>query len=188
VLRIRSLTSAAILLTLLMGVFLIAPSGPESWTSVSAQAAPRTAPGDRFYVNIDGVEGESTEAGHVGDLVVRSFTWSESRTDVSSKVQTKDFQTVMAFDKSSPLLMRKTAVRDRLAKATLTARNPLGQDYLKWTLADVILTSFQVDGTAGQGKPLVTFTMNVGTMNVEYRPQLNNGGLGPAVKAGWEAR
>lgn len=189
VFRIRSLTFAAILLTILMSVLAIAPSGPQSWISVSAQAAPKTADGDRFFLKIDGVDGEATETGHAGDIAARSFTWSESRiADSSSRVQTKDFQITMAFDKSSPLLMRKTAVRERIANAALVARNTLGQDYLKWTLTDVILTSFQVDGTTGHGKPIVTFAMSVGKMDVEYRPQLYNGGLGPAVKAGWEAK
>lgn len=164
-------------------------AGSSSWTMVSAQTAPKIAPGDHFFLSMDGVAGEATETGHSGDLAVRSFAWGESRTtDSSSRVQTRDFQITMALDKSSPILMRKTAVRERIAKATLVARNPLGQDYLKWTLTDVILTSFQVDGAAGQGKPVVTFAMNAGKMDVEYRPQLYNGGLGQAVKAGWEAK
>lgn len=187
--QIRSLTFAAILLAALMGVFLVTPSREQSWIRVSAQTAPKIPLGDRLFLKIDGVEGETTETGHGGDLMLRSFAWSESRmTDSSSRVQTKDFQITMALDKSSPVLMRKTAVRERIAKATLVARNPLGQDYLKWTLTDVILTSFQMDGAVGQGKPLVTFAMNAGKMDVEYRPQLYNGGLGPAVKAGWEAK
>lgn len=181
--------SAAILLSMLMVVFLASVAGEHSWTPASAQTAPKTAPGDHFFLSVDGVAGEATETGHSGDLAVRSFAWGESRTtDSSSRVQTRDFQITMALDKSSPLLMRKAAVRERIAKATLVARNPLRQDYLRWTLTDVILTSFQVDGTAGQGKPVVTFAMNIGKMDVEYRPQLYNGGLGPAVKAGWEAR
>ena len=188
-LRIRSLLPATLLLILTAGVLLIAPAGSSTWTSVSAQAAPKAAPGDRFYLKIDGVQGESTETDHVGDLMVRSFTWRESRTtDSSSKVQTKDFQVTMAFDTSSPHLAHKTAVRDRIAKAVLYARTPLGQDYLKWTMTEVILTSFQVDGTAGQGKPLVTFAMNVGKMDVEDRAQLNNRGLSPAVKDGWATK
>ncbi|NOS68230.1 MAG: type VI secretion system tube protein Hcp [Candidatus Peribacteraceae bacterium] len=187
-LRIRSIVPAALLLFMTAGVLMMVPAD-SSWQHVSAQAAPKTAPGDRFFLKIDGVSGEATESDHVGDLALRSFVWSESRTtDSSSKVQTKDFRAVMALDASSPLLMRKTAVRERIAKATLAVRNSLGQDYLKWTMTDVILTSFQVEGTSGQGKPVATFDMNVGKMDLEYRPQLYNGGLGPAVKTGWEAR
>ena len=186
VLRFRRAAVVIIALGVTAGLFLV-PMTP-SWEHVSAQTAPRTAPGDRFFLKIDGLAGEVTEADHVGELALRSFTWSASRTDTSTKVQTKDFHSVMAFDAASPLLMRKTAIRERIAKAVLTVRNPLGQDYLKWTMSDVILTSVQMEGTAGQGKPLVTFDMNVAKIDVEYRPQFTNGGLGPSAKTGWEAR
>ena len=43
------------------------------------------------------------------------------------------------------------------------------------------------DGTAGQGKPIVSLDMAVNKIDVEYRPQLYSGGLGPAVKGGWQA-
>ena len=187
-LRFRSIVPAALLLLFIAGMFAVAPAASPAWLRVSAQSAPKAAPGDRFFLKIDGIVGEVTEADHVGDLALRSFTWSAFRTDTSAKVQTKDFHAVMAFDTASPLLMRKTAIRERIAKAVLTARNPLGQDYLKWTMTDVILTSVQLDGTAGQGKPLVTFDMNVAKIDVEYRPQFTNGGLGPAAKTGWETR
>lgn len=187
VLRIRALLPAALLLMMTAGVLLIVPE-ETPWQHVSAEAPPKTAPGDRFFLKLDGIEGEATETGHNGELALRSFSWSQTRTDVSVKVQAKDFHAVMAFDTSSPALLRKNAVRERSAKAVLFVRNAIGQDYLKWTMSDVIVAMVQVEGTAGAGKPLVTFDLNVGKIDLEYRPQLYNGGLGPAVKAGWEAR
>lgn len=165
----------------------MSPAG-SSWQHVSAQAAPKAAPSDRLYLKLDGVDGEATEIDHAGDLLLRSFTWSESRPVDAGKLVTKDFRGVMTFDKSSPTLMRKAALRERIAKATLAIRTPLGQDYLRWTMTDILVTSVQVDGTAGQGKPVVTFELNAAKIDLEYRPLLFNGGLGPAVKTGWDAR
>ena len=182
-LRIRFIVPSVLLLTLLAGFLMLPQRDSGAW--IAAAQGVTAAPGSQFFLKIDGVEGEATG----GELALRSFTWSQTKSlDTSSRVQTKDFHAVMAFDKSSPLLMRKTAVRERIAKAVLTARNASGQDYLKWTMTDVILTGFQVEGTSGPGKPMASFDMNVAKMDLEYRPQLYNGGLGPAVKTGWEAK
>ena len=187
-LRIRLIAPAAILSALLAGFLLFSPRDAGEWATASAQGA-SPSPGSQFFLKIDGVDGEATETDHGGELALRSFSWSETKNlDTSSRVQTKDFHASMAFEKSSPVLMRKTAVRERIAKAVLTARNGNGQDYLKWTMTDVILTGFQVEGTWGTGRPTASFDMNVGKMDLEYRPQLYNGGLGPATKTGWEAK
>ena len=170
-------------------VLFMAPAGPAAWTHADAQTLPKPSGGDRIFLKIDGVEGEATESDHVGDLNVRSFNWGESRAiDSSAKAQIKDFHVVTALDKASPLLMRKTAVRDRISKAVLTIRNSLGQDYTKWTLGDIVVTGLQIEGTAGQGKPEVSFDLNFSKIDAEYRAQLYNGGLSPAVKASWDAK
>ena len=187
--RFRSIISACLFLAITVGVVMMSPVSAPSWTHVLAETAPRPVQGDRLFLKIDGVDGEATETDHVGDLAVQSFAWSESRsTDSSAKAQIKDFHIVTALDKSSPLLMRKSVARERIAKVTLTVRNSVGQDYSKWTLGDVFVTSFAIEDTWGQSKPKVTFDLNFGKIDAEYRPQLYTGGLGPAVKAGWDAK
>ena len=189
-LRIRSLLPASVLLVTAAAVIFVAPVGSSSsWTAVSAQAAPKTALGDRLFLKLDGIDGEATETDHSGELAVQSFSWSESRTaDTSVRPQVKDFHIVMRADKAAPILMKKSATRGIIGKAVLSVRNSLGQDYMKWTIGDAYVSSFQIEETTGQTKPQVTFDLAVSRIDVEYRPQLFTGGLGPAVKAGWDAK
>ncbi len=187
--RFSSSLFASLLITATIGLLVTAPAGSPSWTNVSAQNAPRPAAGDRLFLKIDGVEGEAAEADHAGDVVLQSFNWSQTRgTDSSSKVQMKEFRVTMWADKAMPILMRKTAARERIAKVTLAVRNQLGQDYVKWTLSDAFITAFSIEDTAGNPRPKVTLDFTSPKIDVEYRAQLNTGGLGPAVKAGWDAR
>lgn len=184
----RWMAIVALVLTI-AGTFLTGPVSPFAWTPVSAQTAPRPSVSDRIFLKIDGIEGESTENDHAGDLQVQSFSWGISRsTDTSAPATVKDMHIVMAMDKASPLLLRKAGIGERIAKATLNVRNSLGQDYTKWTMSDIVLTGFQAEGTIGHGKPMISFDMHVNKVDIEYRPQLYSGGLGPAVRGGWEAK
>ena len=186
---LRHSVPAALLLSVVAGVLLVAPQSPYGWTAASAQSIVRPAGSDRIYLGLDGVSGEATDGDHVGELVLQSFTWSESHaTDTSSRVQFKDIHVIMGMDKAAPWLLQKAGSAQRIAKATLTLRNSLGQDYARFALGDITLTGFQIEATAGQARSKVSFDMNIGRIDMEYRPQLYSGGLGPATKGGWDRK
>lgn len=182
----RALVPAALVLLLLLGGVLLITSGmPSSWTALTAQPAP----GDRLYLKLDGITGEARDTDHSGELSIQSFTWTMTRsTDSSVKPQMKEFRVVMHADTATPVLLRKSAARERIAKAVVSVRNSWGQDYMLWTLSDAFITSFQVEEIAGQSKPQVTFDLLSTKIDTEYRTPLSNGALGPAVKAGWDAK
>ncbi len=145
-------------------------------------------PGDRLFLKLEGIEGEVTETGHTGELALRSFSLALDRPSDSSKAHLTSFHVVMGADKATPLLMRKTVTREQISKVVLVMRNALGQDYMKWTLTDTIVTAFKVNGNAGQIKPELSFDLESNKVDVEYRPQLYSGGLGPAVKGAWDGK
>lgn len=182
----RALVPAALVLLLLLGgISLIAAVMPSSWTALTAQPAP----GDRLYLKLDGVTGEARDTDHSGELSIQSFTWTMTRsTDSSVRPQMKEFHVVMHADTGTPVLLRKSAARERIAKAVVSVRNSWGQDYMTWTLADVFITSFQVEEIAGQSKPQVTFDLLSTKIDVEYRTPFSNGALGPAVRSGWDSK
>lgn len=186
----RSLSSvfAALLVVITAAVLVMVPMAPSSWTSVSAQTVPRIVPGDRLFLKLEGIDGEVTETGHTGELALRTFSLALDRPSDSSKAQMTSFHVTMGADKASPLLMRKTVTRELVPKVVLVMRNALGQDYMKWTLANAVVTSFKVNGTAGEIKPELSFDLQSSKIDVEYRPQLNSGGLGPAVKGAWDGK
>lgn len=187
--RFPLLMITTLVLGIAAGVFLASPTDSPSWIHVSAQAAGLPTPSDRILLKIDNVLGEVTDPDHTADLSIKTFSWGETRdTSLSQKAVLKPFRFTMNVDRAAPLLMKMAAARDPIAYAVLTVRNSLGQDYMKWTISNVFVTSFQIDETAGQGKPTVTFDLAFGKVDVEYRPQLQNGGLGAAVKGGWDTK
>jgi type VI secretion system secreted protein Hcp len=153
--------------------------------SVDAQSVNKS--GDRYYLKIDGVDGDVNETGYVGTLAVRSFSWTQPRTLANSAaVEPKAVHFVLWTDKATPTLLRKAGALERLPKMTLTARNAAGQDYLKWTFSDGLISSFGTEASAGDSRPTVTLDVIPAKAEVDYRSLQQNGGLGASVKGWWE--
>lgn len=155
--------------------------------SVDAQTARSNS--DRYFLKIDGVEGEVTDVNAVGSLPVRSFSWFQPRpVGTSAVLSPEKIRLVLWTDKATPALLRKTGAPERLPKFTLTARNSLGMDYLKWIFTDGVITGFGTESAIGDNRPTVTMDVVFAKVDVEYRQQQQNGGLGAAVKGWWELR
>ena len=67
-----------------------------------------------YFLKIDGIEGEATDAKHKNTIDVESWSWGETQTGVASgrgggagagKVSMQDFHFVMKVNKASPKLM-----------------------------------------------------------------------------------
>lgn len=186
VLRLPSAALATLLLTLSAGLFSLVPGPSLSWQHVSAENIPKFAPSDRLLLKLDGIDGEVTDADHKNELALKSFTWTQTHPDDSSSaVSLKPFHFVMHTDRSMPLIVRKEALHEAIAKAVLTVRSSIGQDYMKWTLTNAHVTAFQITEAVGQVKAEVSFDLTFDRVDIEYRAQLYNGGLGTAVKGGW---
>jgi type VI secretion system secreted protein Hcp len=173
-----SATISLVFLLLVGALFSVAPQ----WTSVEAQAAPKPSATDRMYLKLDGIDGESLEPNHGNELTLQSFSWGITSTTAP---QMNALHVVMAADRAAPLLMRKSATKERITSAVLTVRNGNSQDYMKWTFGNILVTSFQING-GGTNRPTVTVDLLPSKVDVEYRAQLSNGGLGPAVKGSWD--
>ena len=106
------------------------------------------------FLKIAGVDGESVDAKHQGEIEVESFSWGETGAPVTwsgsgpaaGKTQAQDLQFVKKIDKSSPLLMLGCATGQQFKHAVLTIRKAGGsqQEYLKITLDTVLISSYQV--------------------------------------------
>lgn len=156
-----------------------------SMTAPTADAQKAVGTDEKFFLKVDGVDGEAVEGDHVGEIMLHSFDWDQTRPwDTSSKVQIEPFHVVIPFDKSIPVLLKKMGSRERIGKVVLTARTGT-QDYLKFTLSDVIITGYQMEGTWGVSRPLVGLNLVFTKVDSEYKYRLPNGSLGPTVKGGW---
>jgi type VI secretion system secreted protein Hcp len=154
-----------------------------------------------YFLKIDGVEGESSDLKHKGEIDVESFSWGETLPAAGptgggagaggGKVAMQDFHFVMKVSKASPTLMLACASGRNLKQAVLTARKAGKdqQEFLRWTFADVLVTSYQTSGSdPGEAVPTDQISLNFAKIRVEYRPQGADGKLAPPVTAGWDLK
>ena len=140
-----------------------------------------------YFLKIDGIEGESLHAGHAKEIDIESWSWGASSTTSSGgnragRACVNAFNFTKPVDKASPLLMANAVSGMTLKTAVLTARKAgkEQQEYLKVTLENVLVTSYQGAGSTS-ALPVDHFSLNFARMTIEYKPQKPDGSLGPAV-------
>src|SRR5687767_198417 len=103
-----------------------------------------------YYLKIDGVPGESSDAKHKAEIDVESWSWGATQSGKASfgggggagKVQMQDFHFVMRVNKASPKLMLACATGEHIKQAVLTCRKAGGeqQEYMKVTMSDILVS------------------------------------------------
>lgn len=153
-----------------------------------------------YFLKIDGVEGESKDSKHKGEIDVLSWSWGESNSGShatgggggAGKVAMQDFHFTMKVNKASPKLLQNCASGKTCAKAMLTCRksgSDKPQEYLLITFTDVIISSFQTGGSGGSDiVPVDQISLNFAKIEYEYKEQKPDGSLAGAIKAGWDLK
>lgn len=147
-----------------------------------------------YFMKIDGIKGESTDDKHKDEIDVLSFSWGATQpgspgTGASrsrGKVEIQDLNFVKNYDKSSPALFLACADGSHVKVVELVCRKAgkEQQEYLKYKLSDVLISSYQVSGS--QGVPVDQVSLNFSKIEVEYKPQKADGTLDAAAKSGWD--
>jgi len=150
-----------------------------------------------MFLKLDGVEGESNDKSHKGEIEILSFSFGAVQPGSAGrgggagvgKVQIQDFNFAKYFDKASPKLFEACATGKHLPKVTLTCRKAGGsqQEYLKITMSEALVASIQNSGSGGETLPTESVSLNFTKIEIEYKPQDEKGGLGGVVKAGWDS-
>src|SRR5262249_30737358 len=151
-----------------------------------------------YFLKIDGIEGESTDAKHKGEIDLLSWSWGATNAGShaggggggSGKVAMQDFHFVMEHNKASPKLMLACASGQPIPTAVLTCRKAGGeqQEYLKVTMTDLLVSSYQTGGSASNVRPTDQISLNFSKIEKEYKPQKADGTLDAPVKAGWNLK
>jgi type VI secretion system secreted protein Hcp len=152
-----------------------------------------------FFLKIDGIDGESTDSKHKGEIDL--FSWSFGATQSGThatgggggagKVSMQDFHFVMSVNKASPKLMLACASGEHFKKAVLTCRKAGKdqQEFYKVTLSDLLVSSYQTGGNqSGELLPTDQISLNFSKIEFEYKEQKPDGTLGGAVKTGWSLK
>ena len=148
-----------------------------------------------YFLTLDGVAGESRNAQHAGAIELESFAWGETQVIIRSgeggtfagDVTMQAFRITMLASKASPRLFLACASGHRFASAAISAQRSgaHAQDFLRWTLSDVMITAFQTDGADGT-RPRDQVSLVFGSIVIHYQEQLADGTLGPPLTAGWD--
>lgn len=149
-----------------------------------------------YFLDIDGIKGEATDATHKDHIQLQSWSWGESQSGSfasnagggAGKVSMQDFHFAMSTNKASPELMLSCATGKHIAKAVLTCRKAgeKQQEFFKISFTDLLISSYQVGG--GGDVPTDQISFNFATVKFEYAPQKADGGLDTPVIRGYDVK
>jgi type VI secretion system secreted protein Hcp len=152
-----------------------------------------------YFLRIDGIPGESTDAKHKGEIAVQRFSWGESQSAPpvgggggggAGKVRIGSLNLSARTSKASPPLLLACATGQHLKSATLTGRKAGGKaqlEFLTFSLADVLVTAYEVSASVDDG-PVDEVELSFGQIVVEYREQNPDGSAGAISRAGWDVK
>jgi type VI secretion system secreted protein Hcp len=152
-----------------------------------------------YFLRIEGIPGESLDAKHKGWIDVESWSWGEANPvppggggsgAAAGKVQMQDFNFTARVSKASPNLMLACASGKHFKSAVLTARKAgkSQQEFLTFSLSDVLVSAYQIGGAGGEVVPGDSVSLNFAKIQVEYKEQNPDGSLGASIKAGWDVK
>lgn len=150
-----------------------------------------------YFLKIDGIEGESQDAMHKGEIDLESWSWGEAQAHSpaggggggAGKVTMSDFSFTTKLSKASPKLFLTCADGSHIKAAWLTGHRAPGKatDYfLKWTFSDLLMSSYQTG--AAEDVPIDQVSFAFAKIEIEYKQQKPDGSFGGSFKAGWDIK
>lgn len=160
---------------------------------------------DDYFLKIDGIEGESQDARHRGEIVLDAWSFggtaegmvggkpsAPARSGVASgRFSAQDFQFTAKVSKASPKLFETCVTGARLREAAMSARKAGAeqQDYLRIRLSDVVISSYQQGGSSASGDvPVDQVSCSFARIEIEYKEQRPDGSLGGSVSVMFDLR
>ena len=144
-----------------------------------------------IFLKIGDIKGESKDAKHKSEIEVTAWSWGLSQGGSMAtgggggigKAAFQDIHFSHPFDTASPNLVRACASGQHIKEAKLTMRKAgkTPQEYLIVTLNDVIVTGVTHNGNGSDTGMLEQVALNFAKVAIEYKPQEDDGSLGPAV-------
>ena len=146
-----------------------------------------------IFLKLDGIDGESQDEKHKGEIEISSYSFGASTPSSASggdgggsgKVRFEDFQFTQVTNKASPLLLQNCASGQHIKEGLLTVRKAggggsiSGGEFLKITLDDIIVTSFQEGASLGEDLPAEQVSLNFQKITYSYQQQSAGGVLLP---------
>lgn len=149
-----------------------------------------------FFLKIEGIDGESEDSKHKGEIEILSWSFGATNSGGMSygggggtgKVSMNDISFSKRYDKSSPKLLLHCCNGKHLTKMVFVARKQGEEqlEYLKITLTDVLVTSYQA--SAGGADASDSFSVDFAKIEQEFTPQQATGTGGGKVPMHWSVK
>jgi type VI secretion system secreted protein Hcp len=143
---------------------------------------------EKWFLKIDGIEGDSTDDAHPGEIDVLSWSWGATNTrppgsgggSGAGRASFQDFQFVARISKASPQLVMSCATGMHHEGATLSGvrTGEKMRDFLTYKLGDVLVTSVR-HGDGEGDVPTEQFSLDYARFEMSFTPP-----TGPPVTAG----
>lgn len=144
-----------------------------------------------YFLKLTDVPGESTDDKHKNEIDIESWSWGESNSGSqgggggggAGKVSMQDFHFTMKVNKASPKLFLACATGSHIKEGLLICRKAgkEQQEYLKIKFADLLVSSYQTGGSAGDVVPVDQISLNFAKIEITYASQKADGKLDSPV-------
>ena len=150
------------------------------------------------FLKIDGVKGETTDAGMKDAMEIYSFSWGASNPVTigstttgtgGGKVSLSSFSFMKKLDSSSPTLLKNCCIGGHLPKGSLELRKAGGEQavYLKYEFEELYIESYQISGSSGgDDTPTESISVTFASFMMTYSQQGKDGKMVPGKPAGWD--
>src|SRR3954449_10027546 len=176
-------------------------SGADNSFSTPSQAG---GPNADMFLKLDGIAGDSTDDKHKREINLTSFAFALGRggdgtgsaagvagAAPTAKGRLQTLRVDKLYDAASPKLFRAVASGQHIKSAVLTFRRSGDNDveFLRYTLSDVQVTSYDQGGKDGDDRDLGSLEEEVGLtaarVHVTEQAVDSDGNKGPVVSGDW---
>jgi type VI secretion system secreted protein Hcp len=157
------------------------------------------------YLKIEGCPGESTQAGHVGEIEILSWSFGSSNPSTvgpgsegsgAGRVTISSFNFMKKVDKSSPDMWMKCCTGQHYNSALVTMNKATGgttgqtqKPFLTYQFNEVFVDSIQWSGsTGGDDMPTESVSFSFGKIKCMYQKQDKTGQVGNPIFGGWDVQ
>lgn len=138
-----------------------------------------------MFLKIDGVDGESKDKTHGKEIDLLSLIWSSAIQSPRAGTTSEDISVTKYVDKSTPKLLESLASGKHISEAKFVVRGSQ-VEYLKYTLKDIMISSYSAGGSSGEDRPTESVSFTYGKIEVEYTELNSDGTAGKVTVRGWD--
>ncbi len=150
----------------------------------------------QYFLKLDGVPGESTNAKYPNQIEVFSFSFGASNPEqvggigTGGKVSLSSLSLQTQLSKASPQLLLACEQGKLLKSGVITGVDSEGTrstPVVQLTMQPVVVDSVSYGGSAGSGKPSESIGLSYNSLKFSYYPTNADGSAGSPIATGWDA-